>query len=73
MWLGLEDARILWLLAKQAAFFGLHYQFGDMVLDHYNQGLDITRYWAKLNITYEGKLSYLSAFKFSNFGDNRYI
>ena len=41
IWMGLEDAQIFWLVAKQMAFFGIHDQFGDMVVDHYNWGLDI--------------------------------
>ena len=73
IWMGLEDAQIFWLLANQTASFGIHDHFGDTVVDHYNWGIDITRYWAELNICHKEKLSYVAVFKFSNFGDNRYI
>ena len=58
---------------KETAFFVIHDHFRDTVVDHYNQGLNITRYWAELNICHEEKLSNGALFKFSNFEDNRYI
>ena len=71
--MGLEDACIFWLLAKQTAFYGIHDQFGNTVVDHFNRGLDITRYWAESDMCHEEKMSFVAVFKFSNFGDNRYI
>ena len=74
IWMGLEDVRIFWILAKQTTFVvRFHGHFGNTVVDHYNRGLYITRYWAELNICHDEKLSYVAVFKFSNFGDNWYI
>ena len=73
IWMGLEDARIFWLLAKQAAFYGIHAEFGNTVVAHSTQGLDITRFWANADICHEEKMSFVAVFKFSNFGDNRHI